>query len=966
MTRTLKIRMKNRKKANKILSHANMFKIFAGFVHFMLATAFASAQNYDEPTAVKWNRIETSHFKIVYPRETDSTAQRYANILEKAYGHVSRSLNSYYKKTVPLVLHNSDLNSNAWVSFAPRQMNFMTAPINHLYVTPWDKSLALHEFRHYVQISKYSSQGILKFASYLFGDYASVAWAGIVPDWFFEGDATLSETSMSNSGRGRMPFFLAEYRAYLLSDKNFSYDKWLHGSYKDFIPNAYAYGYVQTAYARKRFGADVWEKTLTRAQAKSIPFFGRGFRKVTKTSLKELQRESFEYLKNSWETENRQNDENVKYITDDEKNYTKYLYPYFIGNDSIVAVKHNLKNIPSLVVIEGNAGEKHLADIGYYSDRIYFDSNRIYWIENIRDVRWTAKSSNTVRFYDLNSGRIKTALTHTRYRALAFGNNAETLAAAEYTADDKNFICILDKNRFTETCRIQTPDNATVVSLAVSEHGNIVAASLLSDAGMSLQTLDPANGKWDILIDSLFTDIANISFYAENIIFNSGFDGVDNLYLISTKTRKTHRLTNSKFGTVAASHNKNGYLTCSEYYSNGLRLAIRKIAFDKNASVDLMQPYKFELAEVVAAQENFVIDTIDLKNVKTYSTKSYGKTANLFRVRNWLPFYAGINPEKTIASFYDSDDDDKLSLGATVVSQNLLGNATARLAYSYRSGYSAVHAGFTYTGWFPVISIEGHYGGGKNFLINGGNTGIGNENKFNMEAAMYIPFVFSNSRHVRGITPVIQFSVSNSKYFAPAHLSMCRANLAEYGINAYAYRQLSKADIFPKWGLIFNLQFKNSPFDTENFGNIYGGKFTAYIPGLFANHGFRLSASHQQQDIKRYIYSVIYDFPRETNNNLASKKLNMLSADYAFPVAYPDVNLGALAYITRIRANLFYDFAVTKNLNGSKSNIYAFGADILFDAYWFRMDYPVTLGFRLYKTNPENNTGIRLMAAISF
>ncbi|MDR2651929.1 MAG: hypothetical protein LBC68_06395 [Prevotellaceae bacterium] len=938
------------------------------FVLLLLAVFVKSAfaQNYDEPSATRWNQIKTPHFRIVYPREIDSTAQRYANILEKAYNHVPRSLDNYYKRTIPLVLHNHDLNSNAWVSFAPRQMDFMTAPINNLYVTPWAKSLALHEFRHYVQISKYNSKGILKFASYLFGDYASVAWAGIVPNWFFEGDATLSETSMSNSGRGRMSFFLAEYRAYLLSDKNFSYDKWLHGSYKNFIPNDYAYGYVQTAYARKRFGMDVWKNTLERAQTKSIPFFGRGFRKITNISLKKLQSESFEYLKKSWEAENRITDENVNYITVDEKNYTKYLYPYFIDTENIIAAKHDLKNIPSLVLIDKNANEKHLADIGYYSDKIYFDDNKIYWIETIQDIRWAAKSSNTLRFYDLKSKQIKTALSRTRYRTLAFADNANVFAAAKYTTTDKNFICILDKAKFAEIYETQTPKNATVVSLAINADRNMIAASLLSDDGMSLQTLDIANSKWNILIEKSFTSIENISFYGENIIFNSGFDGVDNLYLITAETKKIHRLTNSKFGAIAANHNKNSDLIYSEYYSNGLKLATKKIAFDENIYVDWTQPYEFELAETIAAQENFVIDTIDLENIKTYNPKPYNKTANAFRIRNWLPFYAGMNPEKTVTSFYNSDDeDDKLSWGTTIISQNLLGNTMAQLAYSYRNNYSAIHAGFTYSGWFPVISIEGHYGGGKNFLINEGKLYKGNENRFDIEATTYIPFVFSNSRYVRGITPSIKFSIGNSKYFAPNHLSMRKANLAEYGVNAYIYRRLSKTDIFPEWGLIFNLQFKNSPFDTENFGNIYGGKITAYIPGLFVNHGLQLSVLYQKQDVKRYIYSSIYDFPRETNK-MTSVKLNMYSADYTFPIAYPDVNLGALTYITRIRANLFYDFAATKNTKNINDNIYSFGTDILFDAYWFRMPYPVTLGLRFYKTNMENNIGIRLVTAVSF
>ncbi|MDR2126460.1 MAG: hypothetical protein LBP63_06505 [Prevotellaceae bacterium] len=957
--------MENIKNVNKNLLSAK-HKIFVCLLYFVFTTGLAFAQNYDEPPSTKWNQIKTSHFKIVYPREIDSTAYRYANILEKVYKHVPRSLNNYYKQTIPLVLHNNDLNSNAWVSFAPRQMDFMTAPINGLYVTPWAKSLALHEFRHYIQISKYNTKGILKFAHFLFGDYTSVAWAGIVPDWFFEGDAVLSETSMSKSGRGRMPFFLAEYRAYLLSNKNFSYDKWLHGSYKNFIPDAYAYGYVQTAYARKRFGEDVWKKTLERSQTKSIPFFGRGFRKITDISLKQLQTESFAYLKKSWTSENRKPDANVTHITDEEKSYTKYFYPYFIDDENIVAAKHTLKNIPSLVVIDKNYNEKHLAYIGYYYDKIYFDNNKIYWIENISDIRWTAKSSNTIRFYDLKSKQIKTALTQTRYRTLAFNNSSETIAAAKYTTNDKNFICMLNKTDFTEIYEIQTPKNAAVVSLALNEQGNTIAASLLSDDGLSLQTLDIASNQWNVLIEKSFTGIANISFYGENIIFNSGFDGVDNLYLILAETKKIHRLTNSEFGAVAASHNKNNDLIYSEYCSNGLKLAKKKIVFDENKHINWSQPYKFELAETVAMQENFVVDTIDLLNQPKYASKKYGKTANLLRVRTWLPFYAGMNPENTVASFYNNkDDDDKLNLGATIISQNLLGNATSMLAYSYSNNSSAIHAGFTYTGWFPVISIEGHYGGGKNFLIRDGNISKGNETGFNMEATTYIPLMFSNSRYVKGIIPNIIFSISNTKYFVPSNLSMKKANLAEYGVNAYIYKRLSKTDIFPKWGLIFNFQFKNSPFDTENFGNIYGGKITAYIPGLFVNQGLQLSALYQKQDVKRYFYSSIYNFPREINN-MASKKLCMFSSDYTFPVAYPDVNAGSLIYITRIRANLFYDFARTQNINSTKADIYSFGTDLMLDAYWFRMPYPITLGFRVYKTNVEHNIGIRLITAVSF
>jgi hypothetical protein len=92
----------------------------------------------------------------------------------------------------------------------------------------------------------------------------------------------------------------------------------------------------------------------------------------------------------------------------------------------------------------------------------------------------------------------------------------------------------------------------------------------------------------------------------------------------------------------------------------------------------------------------------------------------------------------------------------------------------------------------------------------------------------------------------------------------------------------------------------------------------------------------------------------------------MLTVDYSFPITYPDFNIGALTYITRLRANLFYDFAGNTNRYNPTFNIYSYGADILFDAHWLRMPYPITLGLRLYKTNLNSDFGIRLIGAISF
>ncbi len=68
--------------------------------------------------------------------------------------------------------------------------------------------------------------------------------AAIMPSWYYEGDAVLNETRLSASGRGRSAGFEMPLRTLLLGERKlYPYSKVKLGSYKDFVPNQYQYGY---------------------------------------------------------------------------------------------------------------------------------------------------------------------------------------------------------------------------------------------------------------------------------------------------------------------------------------------------------------------------------------------------------------------------------------------------------------------------------------------------------------------------------------------------------------------------------------------------------------------------------------------------------------------------------------------------------------------------------------------------
>jgi len=122
------------------------------------------------------------------------------------------------------------------VLWAPKRMEIFTCPPQDTYAENWLQQLAIHEYRHVVQIDKLN-QGMTKVLTYVFGEQATGAILGLfIPLWLVEGDAVCTETALSNSGRGRLPSFEMKLRAQTLTKINLNYDKAVFGSYKIICP----------------------------------------------------------------------------------------------------------------------------------------------------------------------------------------------------------------------------------------------------------------------------------------------------------------------------------------------------------------------------------------------------------------------------------------------------------------------------------------------------------------------------------------------------------------------------------------------------------------------------------------------------------------------------------------------------------------------------------------------------------
>lgn len=177
----------------------------------------------NNPVGLHWKKIDTKNFRIIFPSSYEVGAQKMANTLEAIHAPEAKSLGALPKK-IDVVLQNQNAISNGFVTIGPRHSEFFTsAPHDYTFLgtNEWMNLLAAHEYRHVVQYAS-SNIGITKFLKIAFGQYTQAALTNLAtPNWFWEGDATLTETVFTKSGRGRIPDFNRTFRANLLEGKSY-------------------------------------------------------------------------------------------------------------------------------------------------------------------------------------------------------------------------------------------------------------------------------------------------------------------------------------------------------------------------------------------------------------------------------------------------------------------------------------------------------------------------------------------------------------------------------------------------------------------------------------------------------------------------------------------------------------------------------------------------------------------------
>jgi len=924
-----------------------------------LVPQVASAQYYNtgqDPASLKWLQIETGKFTVIYPETYGSEGIKFAQELEKAYSEIFSSFPEK-KLEIPVIIHNHTTQSNGYVAWAPKRMEIYPTPGQNSIPLEHNRQLALHELTHVMQLQSLNT-GFTKFMSCFFGEQFPGAISALFPLWFIEGEAVFNETLFTESGRGKDPGFLNLMKAITVEKgKMYKYDKLFNGSYKNYTPDYYQYGYLLYTWGLLNSDPGIWKnvREFTASQPFTLNPVNISLTRSAGLTKKRLFDRAFNTLGESWKNDlEKSNAKEYEPVNPPVKRgYESFYSAVYAGYDSLIAVKTSLADPVSFVLIKPS--EKTIKNL-FVPGRMYpwvisYGKGKIVWVESLTDPRWINRDYSVIKMYDINNRRVQQLSYLSRYLAASISPDGKIIAATENTQDNRNNLVFVDPDDGTVINRIPSPGNLFLQHPEWSADGKKLTLISLGEEGEGILSWSYENQEWEILVKENRFDIQSTFLRNDSLFYTSSVSGTDNIYLLE-ENGTLSAVTYSKFG--ASDLNINGNTV---FFSN-MTSTGNEICF---ASLDETE----EIGNPASLPATYLIDSykkpdIDKENVQAvdYIPEPYRKWKHLFNIHSWMPLYADIEAIQ--------EDPASIRPGLTLMSQNQLSTLTTSVGYEYSTDQRhKFHSRIIWEGLYPVIESRLDYGNepvidlagsGPEFIPITVAPGLRFQNY------IYIPWSFSTGKFSQYLYPYFSVDYRNDNIFDRETGTYDNGQINFTGHLYFAnYHSSSYRDIYPRFGQIVEARYDWAPFDKQIYGSDFDAKITLYFPGFVKNHGIRLRYETENQEFVKYLINNKIHYPR-SYDNIISEELDFYSIDYVAPLFYPDFNFGSLFYMTRIRTGLFYDLAFGKNnyfltteggdtlvdyFNEGTESFSSYGIELISDFYLLRIPYRISAGVQV-------------------
>lgn len=876
------------------------------------------------PPSLKWSQVNTPYFRVLFPQGFETQGQRVANTLEHIRKAEAKSLGSY-PRLITIILHNQSSVSNGFVSMVPRRSEFYAMPsqdYNFLGNNDWLDLLASHEYRHIVQY-QHANRGFTRLLYYFFGapTMAGMAHAA-VPSWFWEGDAVATETAFTRSGRGKIPNFSLLFKTNLLEGRTFNYHKQYLRSYKHNIPDHYVLGYHMVSYLRKSTNdPEIWGKISGRAwKVPFVPFtFSSAIKSKAGLSVTKLYREMAGDIKKRWQQQiDTLQLSEFSRITAKRKGYTDFLYPHQLGDGSVLVMKTGIGNITEFARI--GKDEKKVFIPGFINDSgmISAQGSTIVWNEYGYDPRWEVRNYSLIKTYDLKSKkRHVIGGKKSRYTSAAISPDETKIAAIQTGTDYKTKLEILSYPDGNVLHEFENPKNDFYSMPRWSDDGKKIVSLKTTTEGKTIVQIDAVTHVEELIFPYSEENFGYPILVKNYVIYNSPVTGIDNIFAVNLSSGKRYQVTTSKYGAYNPSISRDGK---TMFYNDQTRdgLDVVKIPFEPSS----WQPYVSREEEnssyqFLVAQEGHE-NMVSKAPQQTLEVTRYHKANGIFNPFAW--------------GFFTNNTFTQGNIG--ISSQDLMSTTIIQAGYNFDilERTFSLQAGVSYQGLFPIIDVD--VAKSDRSL----DKAIGDEivnfkwSEKKLEAGIRVPLLLTSSKFSEnilignkvGITKVTDFSnsVDNGGRIVNGYLQREYIDdgvLLYNNTNLTASRLLkrSKRDINSKWGQRFQANYFTTPYGGDFKGNLLSFTGIIYLPGLMPHHSLWGYGAYQKtflaKESTNYIFRNQIPTPRGHSNPFRSQQFYSASANYTFPLWYPDISIGPLLNIQRLRMNFFFDYGLGRS-----------------------------------------------------
>lgn len=968
----------------------------------LILPASASAQFYvtgDDPGRLRWNFIDTESYRVIYPQGADSLAVTYARKLEKFKIPVSRS-SGYVTgqgdgRIMPVVLHAYN-DANGSVAWAPKRMDMFAVPSAYdPEPFPWSTMLSVHESRHVTQM-QFGLTEKQKPGKWFLGEGWNIVTFLLYPGTAqTEGDAVVTETALTSSGRGRMADFLNYFWVAFDQGDRRGWFKWRYVSQKRYSPTYYALGYMTIGGFRYVYDYPLMMSEALHTSAAHPAKVGCLYdvsKKVSGKKWEDMWQEVSGRMFDIWKTDAARRAPYIPYerVLPEASRYTDYSGNLVVGND-IYAVKQGHVDAPALVRIDSAGVEHRVRSFAYDASGLRYDADagRIWWSENIPDERWSLKSGSAVRYLD-SDGRTRTV----RKDQLLYNpvSAAGKTAVVRYHTDGHSSLEILDGENGKTIMSIAAPDSLQLVETAWM--GDDVYMTAVSENGYGIYEADLEAGTLCKVLGPQPVMIKDFGVYGEELIFACDRTGVHELYHFDPSDGKLRQKTSTRYGAYDFQYSEDGeYLYFSSQTMMGKHL-FRTPAdslFDRSVRFDSL--YRYHIAEKVTRQEKELAReqgyedavTLDEEEITVSEPKRYRKVPHMFNLHTWFPAYVSVDNIMNNLSFDPLWQ--TISLGVSGVMQNHLATATGEVGYSaHKDSYDpskwrhSGHFKFTYSGLYPIFqfsidfndrsarqfSTYAEASSGSVFMVDSRELGVP---YFNGNVSMYVPFNLTSGGWNKGVVPKLSYTITNDIFntgviltelpelsgpmsFAGYKKGKYRPlQQASASVRGYTMMSIANSQVYPRWGIGAEIGAV-SRLDAYKVFSPMGYAYTyGYVPGFTRTQGFKFTAMWQRKlrNDSPFSQQVVGVLPRglsssaELGNHLSlyNRNLVKVTADYAVPIYIGDITLGGnwLA-IKRLVTYPHFDYTFI-----GKEGLWSAGLDLTADLHAIiTLEWPCSVG----------------------